>query len=135
MSESTAGTPYLSRAWFARWRDLAGDLPLQPGVTASVAHVVTGCPDGDVAYVTTVVDGRLVDAAPGDAADADITTTRSYADGLRIARGELDEAAAFMQGRLKLTGAMGTYFDLQRVTQSEAWRAATAALAAATVAP
>ncbi len=132
MSEPAA---YLSRSWFARWRDLAGDLPLQPGVTASIAHVVTAAPDGEVAYVVTVVDGRLVDAALGDAPDADLATTRTYADGLCIARGELDEAAAFMQGRLKVTGAMGTYFDLQRVTQSPAWRAANSALAAETVAP
>lgn len=135
MSEPIAGPSYLSATWFERWRDLAGDLPLQPGVTARIAHLVTGAPSGDVAYMVTFVDGRLADAALGAATEADVSTTRSYADGLRIARGELDEAAAFMQGRVKLVGDMGTFLALQRVTQSPAWRAAAAALAAETVAP
>jgi predicted lipid carrier protein YhbT len=126
---------YLSPAWFERLRVLADDLPVQPGVSGRIAHVVSGAPDGDVAYVVGFVDGRLTEAARGEAPDAAVATTRTYADGLRIARGELDEAAAFMQGRLKLTGHMGTFLDLQRVTQSPAWHAATAALAAETVAP
>jgi ubiquinone biosynthesis protein UbiJ len=127
--------PYLSPAWFERLRVVAGDLPAQPGVSGRVAHVVAGAPEGDVAYVMAFVDGRLTEATRSDTPDAAVATTRSYADGLRIAHGELDEAAAFMQGRLKVTGDTGTFLALQRVTQSPAWRAATAALAAETAAP
>ncbi len=132
MSEPAA---YLSPAWFGRLRALTDDLPVQPGVSGRVAHVVSGAPDGDVAYVVGFVDGRLTEAALGDAPDAAVATSRSYADGLRIARGEVDEAAAFMQGRLKVTGDMATFLGLQRVMQSPVWRAAAAALAVDTVSP
>lgn len=128
----TGTVTYLSPAWFGCLREATAALPTQPGVTGRIAHVVTGTPDGDVAYVVAFVDGRLTDAHLGAAPEATVATTRTYADGVRIARCELHEEAAFMQGRLKLTGDMGTYLGVQAVTQSPAWRAALAVVAEAT---
>jgi putative sterol carrier protein len=49
-----------------------------------------------------------------------------------IAKGELDADAAFMQGRRKVVGSMGTVMDLLRGTASAEHRAAEAQLASET---
>ena len=69
-------------------------------------HVVSGGPDGEVKLVTTVEDGVLVAATLGVDAGADVTLAWTYDDALKVLSGELDANAAFMQGRLKVTGSM-----------------------------
>ena len=62
---------YLSPEWFAAGLAVGGALPERPGVSAVVDHVVGGGPDGEVRYVTRVVDGRVVQHEPGSADEPD----------------------------------------------------------------
>jgi predicted lipid carrier protein YhbT len=123
---------YLSEAWLEAQRELVGALPERPGATATVQHVVSGGPDGEVRWVERIVDGRLTEVTLGDDPDADVTLTETYADAVQIARGELDANAAFMQGRVKVVGDMGKVMALMPLTDSDEYRTALAALAART---
>ena len=106
---------YLSEEWLAAQLAAGAALPVQPGVSGVVAHVVSGGPDGDVTYVTTVVDGQLVPSDP--AREPDATLAVPYAEGLAMASGELDPNAAYMQGRIKTTGATGPLLAVLSVLQ------------------
>jgi len=123
---------YLSQAWLDLQKALAKDLPERPGATARVQYVVTGTPDGEVRYVQAVVDGRLDEIALGDDPAAELTLTQTCADALQIAKGELDASAAFMQGRVKVTGDMGKVMALMPLTQSDEYRATLAQVSAQT---
>jgi len=76
-----------------------------------IRQVVTGGPDGDVAYVVRLDRGR-VSVTPdtngaGAAAGADVEITEDYATAAAIHQGLLTPAAAFAAGRLKLGGRVG----------------------------
>jgi predicted lipid carrier protein YhbT len=127
-----ADVPYLSQAWLDRQRELGGGLPERPGATATVQHVVSGTPDGEVRYAHAIVDGRLTAATLGNDPAAEVTLTQTYADAVLIARGELDGNVAFMQGRVKVVGDMGKVMALMPLTDSDEYRDAVAELAAQT---
>jgi hypothetical protein len=92
---------FLSPAWFA---DRAGPEPPADTVRLTIQQRVTGCPDGDVAYVLRVLDDA-VHIAPGTAA-ADVTITEDYATARAVHTGELTPAAAVAGGRVKISGAV-----------------------------
>lgn len=123
-----ATVAYLSPGWLDLQRELTGSLPERPGATARVQYVVTGGPDGEVRYALSVVDGRVATATLGADPDAEVTLTQTYPDAVAIARGELDGNAAFMQGRVKAVGSMGTVMALMPLTHSDEYRAALAEL-------
>jgi hypothetical protein len=112
----------LTQAWLDEQRAATADLPARPGVSARLQHVVTGAPGGEATYHVTIEDGRITEAALGEDADADLVLTQSYADAVLLAEGELDLSAAFMQGRVKLTGDIGTFLGLQPLLQSDDYR-------------
>jgi hypothetical protein len=123
----------LSPEWVELHRTALGELPALPGATARLQHVVTGAPDGEVAYTLAMVDGRVVEATVGrDDAAADCTFLETHDDAVRIASGELDLHVAFMQGRVKMSGDMGRFMAVLACTQGEPYRAALAQVAAAT---
>ncbi|HLM62696.1 MAG TPA: hypothetical protein VK306_00225 [Acidimicrobiales bacterium] len=83
------------------------------GRTARVRRVVTGAPGGDVAYDDLVVGGRVVGSEPvggGTMVTADLVLTSTYAVAVAIERGDVSPAVAYMQGRLKAEGDMGTLY-------------------------
>ena len=114
---------YLSAEWLDETRSLAASQPERPGASARMQYVVTGGPDGDIKYWWRLEDGQLVDSALGTLEDADFSMTLSYADSVKIAQGELDANAAFMQGRMKVTGNMGKLMQLMPLTNSPEYRA------------
>jgi putative sterol carrier protein len=86
-------------------------------------YVVTGAPEGDVKYYWVLEDGKLLDSQLGDAEDSDFALTMSYDDARKIQQGELDPNAAFMQGRMKVTGNMAKLMSLLPLTNSPEYRA------------
>ena len=109
---------YLTQEWLDEARALAADQPPRDGASATIQYVISGGPDGDVKYSWVVEDGRLLESHLGMIAEPDVTITAPYDEWLRIAQGELDASAAFMQGIMKVSGDMGKFLQLLPITQS-----------------
>ncbi len=114
---------YLTQEWLDTQQELAQEFPERPGATARMQYHVTGGPEGDVKYYWVVENGKLQEAKLGDDVDAEFTLTLTWDDSVRIQKGELDPNAAFMQGRMKVTGNMGKLMGLLPLTQSPEYKA------------
>ena len=114
---------YLSQDWLDQGRKLAETQPERPGASARMQYVVTGGPDGDIKYYWVLENGKLLESQLGEISDADFTLTQSYDDAVKVQKGELDANAAFMQGRMKVTGNMGKLMALMPLTQSAEYKA------------
>jgi putative sterol carrier protein len=77
---------------------------------------VTGTPDGDVSFWTSIDQG-VVTGGMGRAAEADVTLAMDYETAIELSSAELNHQAAFMQGRLKVTGNMGKLLQHQAALQ------------------
>jgi hypothetical protein len=123
----------LTPEWVALHGEVLAGLPEVPGATARLQHVIGNGKVDVLAYTLVFVDGRVVEAVVGrDDEAADCSFLISRADAALIAAGELDLHAAFMQGRVKMTGDMGRFMAVLETTQGEAYRAALAEVAAKT---
>lgn len=121
---------YLTQEWLDLQRELAQDSPERPGATARMQYIVTGTPDdGDVGYHTVIENGVMQENALGTDAEAEFTLSCTYDDSVKILNGELDANAAFMQGRMKVTGNMGKLMSLMPLTQSPEYKAIQAQVA------
>jgi hypothetical protein len=98
------------------WFDLAGaegaDLSGPPTLAGTVVVEVTGAVGGDVVGHATFAGGRLVGCGPGAVPGPDLTLTLTDDDARAVTAGELDPSVAFMQGRMKVAGAMAPLLDL-----------------------
>lgn len=114
---------FLSQEWLDDGRQLAEDQPERPGATARMQYVVTDVPgEGEVKYYWILENGKLLESKTGEAPDADFTITTTYEDSKKIQQGDLDANAAFMQGRMKVTGNMGKLMSLMPLTQSPEYK-------------
>jgi putative sterol carrier protein len=114
---------YLTQEWLDETRKLAEGQPERPGASAKMQYVVTGGPDGDIKYYWVLENGKLLESQLGELADVDFTMTLSYDDSVKVQQGELDANAAFMQGRMKVTGNMGKLMQLMPLTNSPEYKA------------
>jgi putative sterol carrier protein len=114
---------YLTQEWLDEARKLAEDQPVRPGATAKIQYHTTGGPEGDVRYYWILEDGKLLESQLGDVPDADFTLTMTYEDASKVQKGELDPNAAFMQGRMKVSGNMAKLMSLLPLTNSPEYRA------------
>lgn len=114
-------------------QSLGSGLPERPGATARLQHVVTGTPEGEVAYTVQIVDGRVTGTTVGrDDEAADCTFLEPYAEAVQMAKGELDLHVGFMRGRLKMSGSSGVLVDVLPCTQSSEYRDLVSQVAAST---
>jgi alkyl sulfatase BDS1-like metallo-beta-lactamase superfamily hydrolase len=113
---------WLTQEWLDEGRQLAESQPERPGATARMQYVVTSGPEGDVKYYWILENGKLLDSRLGELPDAEVTLTQSYEDAMRIQKGELDANAAFMQGRVKVTGNMAKLMSLLPITNSSEYK-------------
>jgi hypothetical protein len=103
---------FLSSEWCAEVvATVAKDASIA-GQTVTIEQLVTAGPDGDVTYWMSFADGN-VSGGIGKADRPDVVITQDYATATELARGELVAQAAFMQGRLKVTGSMGALLQNQ----------------------
>lgn len=115
---------YLTQAWLDETKQLAEDQPERPGASARLNYVVTGAPGGDdVHYYWILENGKLLESNLGSLEDAEVTLTSAWDDSVKIAKGELDMNAAFMQGKVKVTGNMAKLMSLLPLTQAPEYKA------------
>ena len=113
---------FLSQEWLDETRALAADQPERPGASAKMQYVVTGGPDGDVSYYWVLENGKLLESKTGTLDEAEVTLTQSYEDAVKVQKGELDANAAFMQGRVKVTGNMAKLMALLPLTNAPEYK-------------
>ena len=114
---------YLTQEWMDRARELAQEFPETPGATVRMQQVVTGTPHGaDVKYFTVIENGKTLEQRLGEDPEAEVTLTNSYDDAVKILKGELDANAAFMQGRIKVTGNMAKIMSLMPLTNKPEYK-------------
>ena len=113
---------FLSQEWLDETRALAADQPERPGASAKMQYVVTGSPGGDVSYYWVLENGKLLESKVGTLDDAEVTLTQSYEDAVKVQKGELDANAAFMQGRVKVTGNMAKLMALLPLTNAPEYK-------------
>ena len=113
---------WLSQEWLDESKKLAEGQPERPGASARMQYVVTGGPDGDVKYYWVLEDGKQLESKLGEVADGDFTLTMTYEDAKKIQLGELDANAAFMQGRVKVTGNMAKLMSLLPLTNAPEYK-------------
>lgn len=113
---------WLTQEWLDEQVRLAQTQPERPGASARMQYVVTGGPDGDVRYYWVLENGKLLESRLGELSDAEVTLTVTYEDAMKIQQGELDPNAAFMQGRIKVTGNMAKLMALLPITNSPEYK-------------
>ena len=113
---------WLTQEWMDEQTKLAQDQPERPGASARMQYVITGGPDGDIKYYWVLEDGHLRENQLGVLDDAELTLTQTYDDAKKVQQGELDEQAAFMQGRVKVEGNMAKLMALLPITSSPEYR-------------
>jgi putative sterol carrier protein len=123
---------WLTQEWLDETRKMSEGQPERPGATARMQYVVTAGPDGDIDYYWVLQDGKLVEAKLGKLDDAEVTLTTGYDDAVKIQKGELDANAAFMQGKVKVTGNMAKVMSLLPITNSPEYKQLQVEIAAIT---
>ena len=113
---------WLSQEWLDESKKLAESQPERPGASARMQYVVTGGPDGDIKYYWVLENGKLQESKLGEMPDPEVTLTQSYEDAKKIQQGELDANAAFMQGRVKVTGNMAKLMSLLPLTNAPEYK-------------
>ena len=113
---------WLSQEWLDEGRKLAESQPERPGASARMQYVVTGGPEGDIKYYWVLENGKLKESKLGEMPDPEVTLTQSYEDAMKIQKGELDANAAFMQGRVKVTGNMAKLMSLLPLTNAPEYK-------------
>jgi putative sterol carrier protein len=114
---------FLTQEWVDAARDVLNNSDdvrsATKGVDLTIQQIVTGAPGGDSSYWTKFTDGS-VEGGIGDNPDADVTISQDYETAAALNKGDLNAQAAFMQGKLKVTGNMGKLLQHQGVLQSVA---------------
>lgn len=112
------GVKFLSDEWLteveSRLNTHEGFQNAARGQSAKLQQEVTGGPDGDIKYGFSL-DGGKVQLVRGDLDGAEATINQSYETAVALAKGELAGQAAFMQGKMKITGNLMKMMTLQGV--------------------
>lgn len=93
---------FLSPSWLDQLTALAGGEGVGPDAVV-VQQVVTGGPDGDVAYLLDIEGGRIR-ARPGRDPNAVVTLTESWETAVRLHHGALTAREAFLGGLIRVRG-------------------------------
>jgi putative sterol carrier protein len=115
--EDDVGVKYLSEEWATAVQDALNSNDSFKSSTGSqsakIQQVVTGAPDGEVKYWFKL-DGGQASLGMGDSPDAvDATITQDYDTAVKLAKNELTGTAAYMSGKLRVSGDLMKLMQLQ----------------------
>jgi putative sterol carrier protein len=113
---------WLTQEWLDEQTRLSADQPERPGASARMQYNITGGPDGGVQYYWVLEDGKVLENKIGTMPDPELTLTVFWDDAMAMQKGELDEQAAFMQGKIKVEGNMAKLMALLPITSSPEYR-------------
>ena len=82
-------------------------------MSARIQQVITG-PDGETRYWFTIENGQI-DLGLGDIDNPDATITQDYDTAAALSKNELTGTAAYMSGKLKVSGDLMKLMQLQGV--------------------
>lgn len=84
------------------------------GQAAKLQQEITGTPLGDVRYWFQLEGGKVA-IGSGDLESAEATISQNYETAVAMSKGETTGQAAFMQGKLKISGNLMKMMQLQAV--------------------
>jgi putative sterol carrier protein len=113
---------FLTQEWLDENVQMAQSFPERPGASARMQYHVNGAPGGDAKFYWLVEDGKLTEAKMGEDPGAEFTMIVGYEDFKAVNQGTLDAQAAFMQGKMKVTGNMGKLMSLMPLTMSPEYK-------------
>lgn len=88
------------------------------GQSCSIQQVLTDVPEGGEKRYYFKVDDGAVELGLGDVPNPDATITQSYETAVAIETGRIGAQAAFMQGKLQVSGNLIKVMSLQTVFQT-----------------
>jgi putative sterol carrier protein len=103
---------FLTPEWLDDLADAAGAAAGPEGEPFTLQQVITGEPDGEVAWSVTVGEGAVA-VRPGRADSPTVTFTQDLPTAAAIHSGELSAQSAFMTGRLRVGGDVGQLLERQ----------------------
>ena len=86
------------------------------GQSAKLQQEITGAPEGDVRYWWQIDNGKA-SLGRGDLEGAEATMTQNYETAVAMSKGEITGQAAFMQGKMKISGNLMKMMQLQAAFQ------------------
>lgn len=87
------------------------------GQTTAIQFVTSDAPGGEVKTFVRINDG-IAEVGVGEVEGAEATITQNYETAVAIDKGELNSQAAFMQGKIKISGNMMKLMALQGFIQA-----------------
>ena len=108
---------FLSKEWAEEVKNiLQGNEQMKSAagaMTARIQQVITA-PDGESRYWFTIENGQM-DLGLGDIDNPDATITQDYDTAAALSKGELTGTAAYMSGKLRVSGDLMKLMQLQGV--------------------
>jgi putative sterol carrier protein len=109
------GVRFLSEEWTNAVQDALNDnaaFRSSLGTMSARLQQVVTTTDGEKRYWFTVGDGK-VELGPGDLDNADATITQDYDTAVALSKNELTGVAAYMSGKIRISGDMMKLMQLQ----------------------
>ncbi|HXF56704.1 MAG TPA: SCP2 sterol-binding domain-containing protein [Actinomycetota bacterium] len=111
------GVKFLSEEWVRAVQDaLNGSQPFRAAAGTQMVRlqqVVTGGPQGDVKYWLRLENGQVTMGVGELGEPPDATVTQDYETAAAISRAELSPVAAYMSGKLRVSGDLMKLMQLQ----------------------
>lgn len=111
------GVKYLSDEWAQQVTERINQndaFKQAAGTQSAKLQQVVNTPDGEVKYYF-VLDGGTAQVSIGEIDDAEATITQDYDTSVALAKNELTGTAAYMSGKLKVSGDLMKLMQLQGV--------------------